>query len=89
MTLNCTNFITLNEGDDVTCECGGGNPPFDVSWYKDDKKIGGTETENETLTLKNVDETASGIYMCSAISYFDSMSEDNETIVVRVNCKYN
>jgi hypothetical protein len=87
--LNCTNFITLNEGDDVTCECGGGNPPFDVSWYKDDKKIGGsgTGTENEALTLKNVDETASGIYMCSA--QIDSMYEDNKTIVVRVNCKYN
>jgi hypothetical protein len=66
----------------------GGNPPADVTWYKDGVQTGGTKKENNTLTLKNVDETASGIYTCLARSYPDPEYEDNETIVVRVNCKY-
>ena len=91
VTVNCSSSITLNKGDDVTCVCRGegGNPPANVTWFKDGKQIAEIKKENQTLTLNNVDETAQGNYTCLAESHPNPGYKDKKTIVVQVNCKYN
>ena len=71
MTINCSSPVIVDEGDNVTCVCRGqgGNPPANVTWYKDNHKISGTGKEEKALTLNNVDRTASGTYKCVAQSY--------------------
>ena len=87
------NPIKANEGDNVSCTCKGqgGNPPADVTWYKDNRKIGGTGKEENTLILTNVtNEKDPGSYKCMAKSHPSEMFQD-EVIVkltVRPNCKY-
>ena len=89
MTLSCSSPITVNEGDDVTCVCRGegGNPPANVTWYKDGVQIGGTGKEEQTLTLSNVNGTDSGTYKCMAESHINAT--DEKSIELRLNCKYN
>ena len=87
----CFSPITANESDDVSCTCQGqdGNPPADVTWYKDNLMIGGTGKEENTLTLTNVtNEKDHGIYKCMAQSYPDEMFQDEVIVEVIVNCKY-
>ena len=71
LSINCSKLNTLNKGDDFTCECRGegGNPPANVTWYKDGLQIGTTGKEKQTLTLKNVDNRASGTYKCVGQSH--------------------
>ena len=83
--------ITVNEGDNVSCACQGqgGNPPADVTWYKDKRKIGGTGKEEKTLTLTNVThEKDHGNYQCVAQSYPNEIFQDEVIVEVRVYCKY-
>jgi hypothetical protein len=92
VTLNCSSLITPNEGDDVTCVCRDetGNPPYDLTWYKNGHPFRGTARGNmRLLHLSNVDELSNGNYMCLAQSSFSNYT-DNGTLVVRlrVNCKY-
>ena len=70
VTLSCSSLVKVNEGDNFTCVCRGegGNPPADVTWFKDGVQIGETGKEEQTLTLSNVSKTASGIYNCAAES---------------------
>ena len=89
VTLSCSSSTTLNEGDNFTCACRGkgGNPPANVTWYKDGVQIGGTGNEEQTLTLRNVDGTDSGTYKCVAQSH--TLAEEKLVEVkVRLNCKY-
>ena len=90
VTLSCPSPVTVNEGDDFTCVCRGegGNPPANVTWYKDGDPIGGTGNEEQTLTLRNVDGTAdTGTYKCVAQSH--TLAEEKLVEVkVRQNCKY-
>ncbi|CAB3986173.1 ---NA--- [Paramuricea clavata] len=52
------------------CHLGeGGNPPANVTWYKDDVQIGRTGNEEQTLTLRNVGGTDSRTYKCVAQSH--------------------
>ena len=77
------------EGDYFACECEGtdGNPPADVTWYKDDKKIGGTGKEKAILSLSNVDKDENGTYRCEAKSGIEEAK--NETLIdLIVNCEY-
>ena len=89
-TLNCPNTTTLNEGDDFSCLCRGedGNPPANVTWYKDDKKIGETRKKEQLLTLTNVGDTNSGTYKCLAVSYPREDYQDRETLGIVVNCMH-
>ena len=91
MTLSCFSSTTLNEGDNFICVCRGegGNPPANVTWYKDGVQIGGTEIEEQTLTLSNVDETDSGTYKCMAQSHINATDEKSIEVKLRLNCKYN
>jgi hypothetical protein len=86
----CSGPVILNEGDNFTCECQGldGNPPANVTWYKDGKQIGKTGTEKQILTLTKVDETDSATYKCMAESYSNAMYRDEKSIRVDVKCKY-
>ena len=82
----------MGEGDNVTCVCRGegGNPPANVTWFKDDVQIGETEKEEQKLTFSNVSRTESGTYKCVAQSHANSMFVDEKTneIIVRRKCKY-
>ena len=90
----CSSPIIVNEGDNVSCACQGqgGNPPADVTWYKDNHKIGGTGKEGKTLSLTNVtNEKHHGSYKCVAQSYPNEKFQDEVLVkvIVRPNrtCK--
>jgi hypothetical protein len=89
VTFNCSSRVVLNEGDDVTCLCRGedGNAPVSVTWYKDGVRIGEKGTERKTLTLRNVEKTASGSYKCVARSH--TLLTDEKSVEIFVYCKYN
>ena len=86
VTVNCSSPVTVNEGDNVTCVCReqGGNPPANVTWYKDDVRFGETGKDEETLHLSNVGKTASGTYKCVAQSH---TLTDEISIEIIVYCK--
>ena len=89
----CSSLITVNEGDNVSCACQGkgGNPPPDVTWYKDNRTIGGTGKEEKTLTLTNVtNENDHGSYKCVAQSHPNETFQDEVIVqvIVRPNCEY-
>ena len=88
MTVNCSSFITVNEEDDITCVCRGqgGNPPANVTWYKDGVQVGETGKEEQTLIRRNIGEADSGMYMCVAQSHINMT--DEKSIKVAINCKY-
>jgi hypothetical protein len=65
----------------------GGNPPANVTWYKDGVQIIETKKENNTLTLSNVNGRASGTYTCVARSH--TILTDEKSIEIIVYCKEN
>ncbi|CAB4029026.1 opioid-binding cell adhesion molecule isoform X4 [Paramuricea clavata] len=84
VTLSCSSPVTVNEGDNVTCICRGkgGNPSANVTWYdKGGVQIVGTGKEEQTLTLSNVVNTASGTYKCVAKSHTLTDEKSIEIIV--------
>ena len=88
----CSSPVRVVEGNNLTCECQGqgGNPPANVTWFKDDIQIGETGKEEQTLTLSNVSAADSGTYQCVAESYPDAKFKDEGliTVVVKLKCKY-
>lgn len=80
--------MTVNEDDDGTCVCKGqgGNPPGNVTWYKDGVQIGETGKEEQTLIRRNTRAADSGTYTCVAQSYVNM--SDEKSIKVTINCKY-
>ena len=89
VTINCSSSVTVNKGDYFTCVCGGegGNPPANVTWYKDGVQIGETGKEEQTLTLSDVDGRDTGTYKCVAESH--TLAEEKLVKVkVRLDCKY-
>ena len=85
---NCSGPVTLNVGDDYSCECKGqgGNPPANVTWFKGNKPLG-TGKENQILHLTNVDNSYSEIYTCEAKSH--EIAKNETSIELIVNCKFN
>ena len=86
ITVSCSSPVTVAEGDNFTCECYGtdGNPPADVTWYKDDTQIV-TGKEKAILPLSSVSRGDNGTYTCEA----KSLDETNKTAVALiVACKY-
>ncbi|XP_028413744.1 titin-like [Dendronephthya gigantea] len=71
VTLDCSSPVTLNEGDNFTCLCrgDGGNPPANVSWFKNGVKITDVGIERQTLNISNISRTDNGTYKCEATSY--------------------
>ena len=83
--INCSSPIKINEGENLTCECRGegGNPPANVTWYKDGKQIGEVRYEINLLNLTNVNEEDSGTYKCVVQSYTLKDQKSIEVIVYR------
>jgi hypothetical protein len=92
VTFTCLSLNEVNEGDNFTCVCKGegGNPPANVTWYKDGVQIGETGKKNKTLKLISVNETSNGMYKCEARSYTNDSFVDKKSIkvVVRQLSKY-
>ena len=89
MTINCSDPTTVNENNDLTCECRDeeGNPQANLTWYKDGVQIDKTSYGKNILTLTNVTKQDSGRYTCKAQSYILTDEESFE-VIVRLNCKY-
>ena len=79
--------MTVNEDDDIWCACKGqgGNPPANVTWYKDGIQVGETGKEEQTLIRRNISEADSGMYTCVAQSHINMT--DEKSINVKINCK--
>ena len=86
ISVNCSSPITVIEGH---CECRGtdGNPPADVTWYKNNTKIV-TGKEEAILVLNNVDKDDSGTHRCEAISHEKTKNETYAFMPLIVNCEY-
>ena len=89
MTLNCS-VTLINEGDDFACLCKGegGNPPANVTWYRDGVRFSDVGAERQTLNLLDVSGTDSGTYKCVATSYPHENYTDKKFIQIMVHCKY-
>ena len=83
IALSCADTVELDEGEDFTCECNGtdGNPPANVTWYKDGRPIA-TGKKHARLVLKNLQEKDSGTYQCVAMS--DDNAKNVKSIEVEV-----
>ena len=86
MLLNCSSPTTLTQGGYFACECKAtdGNPPADVTWYKNNAKIV-TGKEKAILSFPNVDKKDSGSYRCEAKSHEQAKNETFMELIV--NCK--
>ena len=88
MILNCASPVTLKKSENFTCLCKGegGNPPANVTWYKDGDKFTDVGTERQTLKLLNVGETESGTYKCVATSYpHANYTDEKSSQVIVIN----
>ena len=90
VALGCASLIAVNEGDAVVCECKGqgGNPLADVTWFKDNKKIGRTGKEQQVLALSDVNRKDNGTYTCVAQNHVNATDEKSIEVKIRLNCKY-
>ena len=89
VNINCSNTLTVNKTDDITCLCEGkgGKPPANVTWYYENgAKISETGNETQVLKLRNVNKSNRGTYTCEAKSY--EGVENKTTIKLNVNCEY-
>ena len=88
ITVNCSSSTTVKEGDYFACECKGtdGNPPADVTWYKDNTKIGDTGNKKAILRFTDVKRGHSGTYSCEAKSGIGNVKNETEIGLI-VNCK--
>ena len=86
VTFGCPSLNKVNEGGNFTCVCKGigGNPPANVTWFKDDVQIDAPGKEKQTLTFSNISRTASGKYRCVAQSH---TLTDERSIEIIVYCK--
>ncbi|XP_028399326.1 cell adhesion molecule 2-like [Dendronephthya gigantea] len=89
VTLNCPGVVTLKKGENFTCLCRGegGNPPANVTWYKDGVKITDVGTERQKLILSLVGRTVRGTYKCVATSHPFGKYSDEKFIQVIIYFK--
>ena len=87
MALSCKSPIRVDKGGNFSCECRGegGNPPANVTWYKDGKQINKTSEEEQQLNLKNVGLLDNGTYKCVARSHENDLPRDEKSILVLLN----
>ena len=73
----------MHQSDYFVCECEGtdGNPPADVTWYKNDTEIA-TGKEKAILSLSNVDKDNNGTYRCEAKSSEKAKNETSIDVIV-------
>ena len=80
----------MNQGDYFSCECKGtdGDPPADVTWYKNNTKIGVTGKEKAILVRSDVDKDDSGTYKCKAKSHERTTNETSIDLFVNSKLAY-
>ena len=86
---NCSSVTTVNQGDYFACECKGtdGNPPADVTWYKNNTQIV-TGKGKAILSFGNVDKDNNRTYRCEAKNVIKDAKNETEFELI-VNCKLN
>ncbi|XP_046858235.1 hemicentin-2-like [Xenia sp. Carnegie-2017] len=87
VTINCSNPLVVDEGDNVSCVCSGegGNPPANVTWFdKDNNIIGNVGVVSKTLVITNVAVNDGGSYTCKAQSYNGTDYRDEKSIEIVV-----
>ena len=89
MIVNCANSTTVKQTYNFTCECEGkdGNPPANVTWYKDNRTIV-TGKEELMLLLTNVDRDDDGTYRCEAKSHERAKDETTIKLIVTGKNKF-
>ena len=89
MAINCSNPTTVNQSEYFACECKGtgGNPPADVTWYKDKRNVSVTGKEKAILRFTNISKDDSGTYICEAKSGIEEAKNETDFELI-VNCKY-
>ena len=87
ISVNCSSVTTVNESDYFACECKGtdGNPPADVTWYKNNRNVSDTGKEKEILRFTNISKDDSGTYRCEAKSHEEGKNETFMELIV--NCE--
>ena len=82
VTINCSSPVKISESEDLTCVCRGegGNPPANVTWYKDD---GTSYVKSAVLELNNANEINNHTYKCVVQSYTLKDEKSIEVIVYR------
>ena len=87
ISVNCSSLTTVIQGDYFACECKGtdGNPPADVTWYKNNTLIV-TGKEKAILRFTDVDKDDNGTYRCEAKSHDEAKNETFMELIV--NCEY-
>ena len=88
--LGCRPINKLEQGDNFVCECKGtdGNPPADVTWYKNNTKIGDTRKEKAILRFTSVYKDKSGTYSCEATSHEKAKNERSIELIVTSKCNW-
>ena len=83
ISISCSSVTTVNQGDYFACECNGtdGNPPANVTWYKDNTQIV-TGKEKTILVLSIVDKNDNGTYRCKAKSHEKAKNETSMELIV-------
>ena len=86
--INCSSPVMIGESGNLTCECRGegGNPPANVTWYKDEKQISETRYVRSILNLTDVSEKDSGTYKCVVQSY--TLKDESSIDVIARYSKY-
>ncbi|XP_028399325.1 hemicentin-1-like [Dendronephthya gigantea] len=89
VTLNCSSPVPLLKGENFTCLCRGegGNPPANVTWFKNGVKISDVEIEKQTVNLLNVGRADNGTYKCEVTSYSHENYTEEKSIAVTVYLK--
>ncbi|XP_028399370.1 hemicentin-1-like isoform X2 [Dendronephthya gigantea] len=84
VTTDCDSSMAVNEGVDVTCycECKGGNPPANCTWFKNGILTGKIGLKENTLNRPNIKRTDGGNYTCVGESHSSAMAKKLTTITV-------
>ena len=65
----------------ITCDANGEPAATLYNWYFSDEVV----SKQQVLSLRNIQATSSGVYICSASNAF---VQKNRTIELNVQCKY-
>ncbi|XP_078267941.1 B-cell receptor CD22-like [Rhinoraja longicauda] len=79
-----TSQLDIKEGDTVSLTCDSNSDPDPThTWYKSDKgQVQTLDSKNCTLIFRNISQSSSGFYSCTAANYLGNLS--SEAVEIRV-----